>query len=337
MRLHGDWYQPGQSLRVPVVAELDENGNMLIQSSEHGLVASVSIQSAEISDRLGNIPRRIFFPDGSKLETTDNDLVDEIQARYLGDTVSTWVHKLESRWSTALMALVVTAGLVFAFVQYGLPPIAARVADNVPLDIEVGLGEQGLKLADQAFLEESELSQSRRDRLRKQFFQLLESIDSKYQYQLHFRSGVGANAFALPGGFVVMTDELVELSQNDEQVLAVLAHEIGHVEEQHGLRILIQNSAATAIVATVTGDVSSVAGLAATIPAVMLKSRNSRVAEAEADQFAVDLLKRTDRQASSLADILQRLYDDFGGPDEAGYLDSHPGILERVEAIEQRM
>lgn len=50
---------------------------------------------------------------------------------------------------------------------------------------------------------------------------------------------IGANAFALPDGTLVVTDELVELAgDNDDEVLAVLAHELGHIHERHGLRLL---------------------------------------------------------------------------------------------------
>jgi len=337
MQLHGDWYQAGQSRRLSVTAEIDDSGNVLVRSIEQGVVASASVESLEISDRLGNIPRSLTFPDGSRLETTENDLIDQIQMRYIGRNASTWVHRLEASWSTALLALVITVGIVYAFVQFGLPPIAARVASNVPAEMEASIGEQGVQFADQVLLDESELSLARREAISEQFFSMLDAVDSRYEYRLYFRRGVGPNAFALPGGFVVITDELVELSENDDEILAVLAHEIGHVEEQHGLRILIQNSAATAIVVTATGDVSGVAGLAASIPAMMMKSKNSRVAEADADRFAVELFEKSGRDPRALADILERLYESFGGPDKASYLDSHPGILERVGAIEAQI
>jgi len=337
MQLHGDWYQSGQSQRLAVTAEIDDSGNVLIRSIEQGVLASASIKSLDFSDRLGNIPRSLTFADGSRFETTENDLVDQIQMQHMGRNASTWVHRLEASWSAALLALAITVGIVYAFVQFGLPPIAARVASKVPLEMETSIGEQGMQFADQAILEDSELSLARREAISEQFFAMLESIESRYEYRLYFRRGVGPNAFALPGGFVVMTDELVELSENDDEILAVLAHEIGHVEEQHGLRILIQNSAATAIVVTATGDVSGVAGLAASIPAMMMKSKNSRIAEADADRFAVDLFEKSGRDATALADILERLYESFGGPDKASYIDSHPGILERVGAIEAQI
>ena len=56
-------------------------------------------------------------------------------------------------------------------------------------------------------------------------------LDDGHVYQLEFRHGgyIDANAFALPSGIIVMTDELVELAKSDDELISVLAHEIGHV------------------------------------------------------------------------------------------------------------
>ncbi len=54
---------------------------------------------------------------------------------------------------------------------------------------------------------------------------------------------IGANAFALPGGIVIVTDQLMQLAEHDDEILAVLAHEIGHVKHRHVLRGLPQDSA----------------------------------------------------------------------------------------------
>ena len=62
---------------------------------------------------------------------------------------------------------------------------------------------------------------------------------------LAFRRGrdLGANAFALPDGVIVFTDELIGLLESDAEILAVFAHEYGHVVERHSLRQILQDSA----------------------------------------------------------------------------------------------
>ena len=83
---------------------------------------------------------------------------------------------------------------------------------------------------------------------------------------------MGANAVALPAGIIIMTDALVELSENDEELAAVLAHEIGHVRNRHALRALLQNSVVAGSIILVTGDASSAGSIAAGIPTLLARA-----------------------------------------------------------------
>ena len=112
-------------------------------------------------------------------------------------------------------------------------------------------------------------------------------------HQILFRKsrdkGMGPNAFALPGGTIVVTDELVELlDDNDDAVLGVMAHELGHVEHRHGMRLFVQSSLLGVLTGWVLGDFS---GLMGTAPVVLGRAAYSRDAAREADAAAVALLK----------------------------------------------
>jgi Zn-dependent protease with chaperone function len=128
---------------------------------------------------------------------------------------------------------------------------------------------------------------------------------------------------------------MVELAENDEQLMAVIAHELGHVHHRHIMRSLLQNSVAALLIATLLGDVASITGLAASIPTFLLEQRYSRAFEFEADAFALRWLdaQRLDRQ--HLAKILQLLSDTHGA--QSGglgkYLSTHPSMDERIMAI----
>jgi Zn-dependent protease with chaperone function len=78
-------------------------------------------------------------------------------------------------------------------------------------------------------------------------------------YSLNFRKGgsIGPNAFALPDGSLVLTDELVELAANDEAVLGVLGHEIAHVEGEHTLRQLYRAAGVAGFIMLIGGDIGS--------------------------------------------------------------------------------
>jgi hypothetical protein len=84
---------------------------------------------------------------------------------------------------------------------------------------------------------------------------------------------MGANAFALPGGTVVVTDQLLELSPDDAALAGVLAHEIGHVEHRHLMRQLISGTVVGVVATLLAGDTSSVM---VALPAVLADLSYSR-------------------------------------------------------------
>ena len=152
-------------------------------------------------------------------------------------------------------------------------------------------------------------------------------------YRLEFRHSnkIGANAFALPSGIVVVTDALVKLGQTDDEVVAVLAHEVGHLEHRHSLRMVMQDSAVALLIATVSGDPFSSSTLVAALPTLLVHARYSRKFEAEADDYAYDFLVAQGIPTQAFADMLVRL----GAKDETSaaeeFLSSHPGTQERIE------
>jgi hypothetical protein len=151
-------------------------------------------------------------------------------------------------------------------------------------------------------------------------------------YRLEFRASpiIGPNAFALPSGIIVMTDELVQLAKNDPEVLAVLAHELGHVHHRHTMRRLLEGSATVLIIAGVTGDIASAASLAATAPTLLLQTRYSRNNEREADRYAIEMMKKAGLDPRYLGALLARLESEVGRRGALpSFLSSHPSTEER--------
>src|SRR5207245_11457608 len=135
---------------------------------------------------------------------------------------------------------------------------------------------------------------------------LTAGLGDGYAYRLLPRAcrGLGANAFALPGGAVVITDALVKLARNDDQITAVLAHEIGHVRHRHGLRIALQAAGLAAPAPALFGDATSITSLATTLPVALLQSGYSRELEAEADDYAFQRLREVGVSPKAFAEIM---------------------------------
>ena len=293
------------------------------------VAARADVRHVRISTRVASTPRWLYLPDGSTCCVSDNDAIDRI-AR--ASRLECTLHRWESLPVLAAVALALVAGLVWALIQYGVPWGAQHVAARIPPQAEARLGAETLAGLDQQWMRPSKLAPVRQAALRTQFSQMARKAPDTPRVELEFRSSptIGPNAFALPGGIMVMTDELVALSRHDKEVLGVLAHEFGHVHHRHAMRGLLESSAVALLIAGITGDVASTASLAASAPVLLLQSKFSRDNETEADGYAIALMQRAAIDPKYLATMLERLEAKSAGEGMfPTFLSSHPATVER--------
>lgn len=117
------------------------------------------------------------------------------------------------------------------------------------------------------------------------------------------------NAFALPGGQVILFRGLIDQARTPEEVAGVLAHEFGHVQNYHGNQALIRHFGAGIFLEGVGGDIGSVA-------ATGLFLSNTRAAEREADEEAIRFLRQAKVSATGVSDFFARMNRYSGGDDE---------------------
>jgi Zn-dependent protease with chaperone function len=226
--------------------------------------------------------------------------------------------------------------VAFVLIRFGLPVAAKHIAYSLPMSVSERLGTDALAVLDKTIFKPSKLPPERQAELQAGFQDLLRQQADTYPYELVFRASpmIGANALALPNGTLAMTDELVELAENDDEILGVLAHECGHVQGRHALRSVLQNSAVVVVITLATGDMSAVSAVGAALPTVLLESKYSRLFETEADDYGVRAMRAAGRDPAHLANILERL---SAGSEKMenmlAYLSSHPATKERIQAI----
>lgn len=333
--LKATYYDGKTSKRQEVQIYFDNPRQLRVSGLAHEL--SFSLAEVRIAPRVGNTPRSIYLPGGAKCDTTDNDAVDRILEHRRSGGWHAFVHKLESRLGYVVLALVITVASVWGFIQYGIPAIAKQVAYSLPPAVDTALGKGSLSALDQAFFSPSELSEQKQKELRAAFTAMTRDLADEHSFRLEFRKGgaVGANALALPSGIVVMTDELVALGEHRNELVAVLAHEIGHVTHRHALRRLLQDSATVLLIVAITGDAMSITSLSATVPTLLIETKYSRDFEREADRFALGYLKENNINPRQFADILSRLEQSRPGEsDIPNFLSSHPATKERIKAFQ---
>jgi Zn-dependent protease with chaperone function len=261
---------------------------------------------------LEHAPRILYLPDGGRVHVSDPRLDKMLAANgYREPRVVRW----QRNWLLSLLALVSVLALLLSGYQWGLPWVADKAALHMPAALEKKIGEGELDLLDESFLAPSELDPVVQARLQRLFSQLRQPRSEKTPYRLEFRrSHIGPNAFALPSGVIVMTDELVKLADNDQAVLAVLGHELGHVQRRHSLRRLMQALGVGVLVNVWVGDASSVV---TAIPTVLLDRKYSRDFEREADQYAIDMMQANGVPLEPMAALFEKMSKLHAGQDGA--------------------
>ena len=337
--VRGLYYDGRRSAQRRVVLTLD--GDLLVVAGD-GVERSEPLAALTVAPRLGTVRRSIRFADGALCELTDDRFLDGILRRQGKGGAAAALHRWERSIPRALVALVLTVVVIGAFVAWGIPSLARRAAFAVPPATEVSLGRDTLVMLDKVLFAPSKLPEPRRQELARLFGQMTTQLPWAGGYRIEFRSGrrLGANALALPSGIIVVTDELVNLAKHDEELAAVLAHEMGHVRHRHALRHVLQNSATVLVMAAITGDIVSVTSLSAALPTMLVDAKYSRDFEREADDAAVAYLNGQGIPLQRFADMLNRLQrehdrrtGDAGKRENRSvtdYLSSHPATGERI-------
>ena len=306
----------------------------MLRVEADGEALDFPVGDVAISPRLGRMERIVTLPGHGQLQLADSPLLDA----WFGerDRIEGWAHRLERLRGAAIGAAVATVVAVVLFFHSGLPWMATKVAPMMPRAMERAIGTQAMALLDHTHLQPSRLPVARRHALDRAFRALAVGLPREFDYRLSFRHApaLGPNAFALPDGHIVVTDQLVELAENDRELLAVLAHEAGHHEHRHGMRQALESSAVVVVAGFLFGDLSGTGSLAISIPVLLLESGFSRDHERQADEFAFALLRRHGRSPEDFAAIMQRLADHHGDAahEPVSYLSTHPPSRERIDA-----
>lgn len=324
----------GSAARQVRVELLDDALRLLHADGE----TRIPRQWLRVGDRLGGAARVIYLAGAGELHSDDHAAVDELARRLGQGRFAAGVFRLESRFWIALVALSISVAAAFFGLRHGLPLLAAVVAERLPPGIEASLGGQSLAALDHLVLRPSKLAAQRGQALRQRLRSVCGQVGDCPPWRLEFRAGgeIGANALALPGGILVFTDEIVNLARHDDELIAVAAHELGHVRHRHALRQLLAAAGVTLLARLWFGDIGDVGGvgdLAAGVPALLLQSGYSRAMEREADAAALTLLRRACLPPRRLADLLLRL--DAGSPPGGITLfSSHPETRQRIKVFQ---
>lgn len=311
--IEGTLFEQGSAVFTHAV--LTVNNDVYQVKTEVQTVKQGGVDEVKLSDRLGNVQRKLTLEDGSVFATYDNDAIDKLFISK--NKTNSFIHKFESNISFVLISLIVTIVLSLSFFKWGVPLISSGIAEALPQKTNEIIGAHTFDFLDEYVFKESTLDKERRNSIRTHFKQKLVpsyESDGKITFTLHFRDWSDGNqgipnALALPSGDIILTDKFIELSENQDEIDAVLLHEMGHIAHRHSLKLVIQSTIVTTAIMMITGDVSGIADIGIGIGSLLLSANYSRDYEAEADQFAFSKMLEINIDPISFAKVMKRITD----------------------------
>ena len=294
-----------------------------------GIARSGDVASLSVTPRLARIARAVEFPDGARLLIAHDADIDAWFPR--PGRLEALVDRMERHAHVVALAMVVCAAALVVGATWGLPWLADRIVETMPPDVERALGEEVLGSLDALGLKPSGLDADRRAALSARFARLAHAAGGDYRLEFRDAPAIGPNAFAVPGGTIVVSDQLVGVLGDDREFDAVVAHEIGHQRHRHALRQALRGSLVAIAAALFTGDVSSAGAVVVAVPTFLLDNHYSRGFEDEADREAFELLARANESphwfAAAITEIESKQPDN---EEPMAYLSSHPSAAERI-------
>lgn len=308
---------------------------------------SYPLAEVALSEPFAAAPAMLRLQDGASCEVAAGSTRDALLAAlgYRKSPVVRW----QERWPAALLALVLLVGLLALAWFRGIPLAAERIAERLPPSVDVSLGQAALaSLEKQGLILPSRLGEERIADI-EALLPAIAPAKGRLPLRLLVRNSprLGPNALALSDGTIIVTDALVRMVQDKDeltdqgkaQLIAVLAHEVGHIEHRHVVRVMARSSLGAALSATLFGDFSAVA---AGLPAVLSQMAYSQEMELDADAYAVQVLQRRQLPVGHMIDVLTELEAAQGSDAKVprwmrqslGYLSTHPETGERIRRLE---
>jgi Zn-dependent protease with chaperone function len=253
------------------------------------------------------------------------------------DATAAAVRRTRSRRKTLWIGVIAVTAALALGAWFSTDLLVEWAVDRIPVDWERRIGESAYKdfLLQHPVVKEGpavaavhEISQ-----------RLIAHIPkSSYTFELAVVDSEVVNAFALPGGYVVVFTALMQKAENAEEVAGVLSHEFNHVLHRHALERIVKQLGVVAVVGIIVGDQQGLAGLMKQIGVELLSLKFGRAQETEADVTGLQLLHQSRINPGGMITFFQRLAEDEGGRVE--WLSTHPmsaGRAERLKAEVARL
>ncbi|GLU56862.1 M48 family metallopeptidase [Dyadobacter frigoris] len=217
------------------------------------------------------------------------------------------------------------AGLLAVAYFYILPWFAETVADKIPISMETQLGETMYENVISQYNKDDSLTRSVND--------FVKEIDFKTDYPVEVTvvKEDKMNAFALPGGHIVVFDKIISKMKTKEELAALLAHEVAHVHYRHSLKSIFRSLSGYLLISLIFNDINGITAVLADNSNMLLNLNYSRNLEKDADEKAVVILQANGLNLKGFADLFSLLKLESKDSETLNLLRTHPLTDDRIK------
>jgi len=231
----------------------------------------------------------------------------------------------------ALISIAIFSFIAALIYFIFLPYVASYIAGKIPVSTEIALGEKFYE----SFVGDSEVDTVKTNLLN----DFARKIDFETKYPLKFTvvKDTQVNAFALPGGNIVVFSGILAKIKSAEELAALLSHEVTHVKERHSLKGLARSLAGSLLISVIFGDAGSLGNVLANQADNIYQLGFSRSMEKEADLEGLKMMYLNHIDPQGMVRLMERLQEEEKkqASKVLTYLNSHPMTEERLTYIKE--
>ncbi|MFN3344649.1 MAG: M48 family metallopeptidase [Chloroherpetonaceae bacterium] len=287
------------------VVEASESGYVKLEVERASLKAFITIESLEA------------------WQTIRADKFDKNRKPLL--SVSSWI----------IVGLVGAVLVVILFFTVGADALSGAIAKLIPVETEAEFGKAVFQqVTSQAKMNKDSACVA----VLKKCAIIVESFSNgrPYKFQIVIVEDSIKNAFALPGGYIVVYRGILDLMEHQDEFFGLLGHESGHVYLQHGFKRIIRSSLVALTFAMLFGDAGGLTAILLDNSRALLNLAYDRGEETAADNFGFNALASAGASTYGMISLFEKLNESHGEAKLPAFLSTHPDTKERIQALKKK-
>jgi len=268
-----------------------------------------------------------------QLVIRDLELLAEVKRKLKGYKFigGIYHHTLGKTRNKILLLFGIVLAVIIATYFWFMPWLGERVAMNFSKEYEIELGESMYRSTIIAYKVDST-----KTRVLNEFYKELD-FPVDYNISITVVEATDVNAFAIPGGHIIVHDAILEGMKTPEELAALLAHEASHIAKRHSLRSLFRSLARQMFISMIFGNDSGILSYIANNADALKGLEYSRSLESDADNNGMRMMAGSGLNTDGMMRLMEMLQKETVGKEPAAFMSTHPVFKDRVENIRKEM